>query len=481
MRSVSPRFAGVLRIANSAVYTWAIDMRKFSIQTLGCKVNHYESEQMASLLRSHGWVESGPDDAELRIVNTCSVTMEAASKSRQAVRRAVRTGDKSKVVVAGCWATSDKQTASQMTGVDLVLTHHDNVADRLTEFASNGAKGQKLGVVGTRSLPLLHQRQHQQQRAFLKIQDGCDAHCTYCIIPKLRPLLWSKPLDELVREATQLVDAGHVELVLTGIFLGAYGRETAVRRRQSSVARRPLAEVIDALCTRVPGLRRVRLSSLEPGDIDHELLASLRSHRQIVPHFHVPLQSGSDAILRKMNRQYRRDDFLRLVDRLYSAFDRPALTTDVIVGFPGESEAAFQQTLDVVHHARFIHVHAFAFSPRPGTAAARWQRDFVRGPVVGRRIDLLRRHAGAFSLDFRSTFVNETVQLLVERERSAPGVWRHGRCERYFDVHFENDSTAVGAAATGDLVDVRIDRVTPTRTFGTLVSIAANGPEHSSP
>ncbi|MGA2442133.1 MAG: tRNA (N(6)-L-threonylcarbamoyladenosine(37)-C(2))-methylthiotransferase MtaB [Tepidisphaeraceae bacterium] len=476
-RSASPTLCG------GFVYTSAIDMRKFSIQTLGCKVNQYESEQMASLLRSHGWVESGPDAAELRIVNTCSVTMEAASKSRQAVRRAVRAGDKSKVIVAGCWATSDKQAASQMTGVDLVLTHQDNVADRLTEFGSNGAKGQKLGVVGTRSLPLLYQRQHQQQRAFLKIQDGCDAHCTYCIIPKLRPLLWSKPLDELVREANQLVDAGHVELVLTGIFLGAYGRETALRRRQSNVARRPLADAIDALCTRVPGLRRVRLSSLEPGDLDDELLAALCSHRQIVPHFHVPLQSGCDAILRRMNRQYRRDDFLRLVDRLYSAFDRPALTTDVIVGFPGESEAAFQQTLDVVQRARFTHVHAFAFSPRPGTAAARWQspRAGIRGPIVGQRIDLLRRLAGAFSLDFRSTFVNQTVQLLVERERSTPGLWRHGRCERYFDVHFENDCAATGDAATGDLVDVRIDRVTPTRTFGTLVSIAAMGPEHSSP
>jgi threonylcarbamoyladenosine tRNA methylthiotransferase MtaB len=515
-------------------------MRKFSIQTLGCKVNQYESEQMASLLRSQGWVESGTDDAELRIVNTCSVTMEAASKSRQAVRRAVRTGDKSQVVVAGCWATSDKQSASQMTGVDLVVTHHDDVGNDLRGLLNRlgpsesdahpnpDYKGRGTNV-GTRSLPLLHHRQHQQ-RAFLKIQDGCDAHCTYCIIPKLRPLLWSKPLDELVREARQLVAAGHIELVLTGIFLGAYGRETALRRRQSSVARRPLADAIDALCTRVPGLRRLRLSSLEPGDLDDRLLAALRSHWQVVPHFHVPLQSGSDAILRKMNRQYRRDDFLRLVERLYSAFDRPALTSDVIVGFPGESDAAFQQTVDVVNRARFIHVHAFAFSPRPGTAAARWQSEFIHGPIVGRRIDLLRRLAGAFSLDFRSTFVHQTVQLLVERERAgafgkspspgtpgegwgeglglrrmafgkkkepspcpspgvpgegmegnSAGVWRHGRCQRYFDVHFENDCAATGDVATGDLVDVRIDRVTPTRSFGTLVSIAAMGPEHSSP
>jgi threonylcarbamoyladenosine tRNA methylthiotransferase MtaB len=447
-------------------------MRTFSIQTLGCKVNQYESEQMASLLRSHGWTESDPQSAELRIINTCSVTMDAASKSRQAARRAVRLPvfeengriGQPKVAVAGCWATSDKQAAGQIPGVDLVLTHHDDISELLTRFIKPAEEApSKPPVVGTRSLPLLESRQNHNQRAFLKIQDGCDAHCTYCIIPKLRPLPWSKPLEDLIREARQLVDAGHVELILTGIFLGAYGQKTALRRRQSNDGRRPLAEVIESLCTRVPGLGRIRLSSLEPGDLDDELLATLRSHEQVVPHFHLPLQSGSDAILKKMNRQYTRDDFLRLVDRLYAAFDRPALTTDVIVGFPGESDAAFDQTLDVVDRARFIHIHAFPFSARPGTAAARWQSSFIRGPIVNQRIELLRLRASGFSQDFRTTFVSRTVQVLVERERStADSSLHHGRCERYFDVHFESE-----CAKAGDLISVRIDRVTPTRTFGT--------------
>jgi threonylcarbamoyladenosine tRNA methylthiotransferase MtaB len=165
-----------------------------------------------------------------------------------------------------------------------------------------------------------------------------------------------------------------------------------------------------------------------------------------------------------MNRQYTRDDFLRLVDRLHAAFDRPAITTDIIVGFPGESDEAFEQTVDVVGHSRFIHIHAFPFSPRPGTAAARWQRSFVRGPIVNQRIDFLRRQASAISLDFRSTFIDQTAQVLVEQEKnSASGSnLRHGRCERYFDVHFESET-----ASAGDLVSLRIDRVTPTRTFGT--------------
>jgi threonylcarbamoyladenosine tRNA methylthiotransferase MtaB len=272
-------------------------------------------------------------------------------------------------------------------------------------------------------------------------------------------------LDDLIREARQLVDAGHAELVLTGIFLGAYGQETALRRRQSDQGRRPLAEAIEALCAQVRGLRRIRLSSLEPGDLDDELLTVLRSHEQVAPHFHLPLQSGSDAILRKMNRQYGRDDFLRLVDRLYSAFDRPALTTDIIVGFPGETDAAFEDTLEVVNRARFIHIHEFPFSPRPGTAAARWERSFIRGPIVNQRIELLGKRAGEFSLEFRSGFVNQTIEVLVEREhRNVDSPLRHGRCERYFDVHFEDES-----ASTGDWVKLRVDRVTPTRTFGTPV------------
>jgi len=439
-------------------------MPTFAIQTLGCKVNQYESEQIASLLRTHGWTESEAAVADLRIVNTCSVTVDAASKSRQAVRRAVKLpvagqAYDPQVIVAGCWATSDKQAAAAIPGVSLVVTHQDDVASKLKQYLKpTECASPNPPIAGTRSLPLLNSRQSHNQRAFLKIQDGCDAHCTYCIIPNLRPLPWSKPIDDLIREARQLVDAGHVELVLTGIFLGAYGQETALRRRQNKSA-------IEALCNSVSGLRRIRLSSLEPGDLDDHLLSVLRSHPQVVPHFHLPLQSGSDAILRKMNRQYRRDDFLRLVDRLREAFDRPALTTDIIVGFPGETDSAFEQTLDVARRSGFIHIHAFPFSPRPGTAAARWKGSFVPGVVVNQRIDSLRELAVKFSLEFRSTFIDQNVQVLVEREKSHSN-FHHGRCERYFDVHFESD-----VVSPGDLVTLRVDRVTPTRTFATLAAV----------
>ncbi|HWE96793.1 MAG TPA: MiaB/RimO family radical SAM methylthiotransferase [Tepidisphaeraceae bacterium] len=332
-------------------------------------------------------------------------------------------------------------------------------------------------TAGTQALPLLGHRQSGRQRAFLKIQDGCDAHCTYCIIPSLRPTLWSKPVADAVEEAAALVAAGHVEIVLTGIFLGAYGQPTALRRRQPQGTDKPLAGLIDALCTRVPGLRRVRLSSLEPGDLTDELLSVLRSHAQVVPHFHLPLQSGSEALLRKMNRQYTRDDFLRMVDRVRNAFDRPALTTDVVCGFPGETDEEFVRTMEVVEASGFIHVHAFPYSPRPGTAAARWTKQFVRGPAVNERIERLRTAALEHSFAFRSSFLGETVEVIVERDstdaeegRSGSGgpterAMRHGRCERYFPVTFNDPQ-----ATPGESVRLKITAVTPKQTIGHLAA-----------
>jgi MiaB/RimO family radical SAM methylthiotransferase len=580
-------------------------MKTFSVETLGCKVNHYESEQVAALLRSAGLVEADAAHADLRVVNTCSVTVEAASKSRQTTRRLVRlpvlpsvphfgaaAGDETadirgetdrrhsteiptavptgapapvpthaagpsgdaadpaierrrpRVIVTGCWATSDPDEAARLPGVDAVITHQSDVAAELNRLLklwreeqrgvrqapadspikpllessaeplaepppegfgndgwmneagtpagvrTAGSKAETSGKVnlqiyalsvdpgpenlpvppenfsrGTVGLPLLGERQTGRQRAFLKVQDGCDAHCTYCIIPRLRPTPWSKPIEDAVEEARRLVGAGHVEIVLTGVFLGAYGFDTALRRRRSDSAREPLAELIASLCTGVKGLRRLRLSSLEPGDLTDELLAVLRAHPQVVPHFHLPLQSGSDALLRRMNRQYGRDDFLRMVDRVHGAYDEPALTTDIIVGFQGETEQEFERTVEVVDHAKFIHVHAFPYSPRPGTAAARW-KGRMNGRVVKERISLLRERAGVHSLDFRGRFTRRTVEVLVEHDPESKGPIRHGRCERYFDVEF-----TAPEVRPGDFVRVRVDEVTAERTRGTCLSV----------
>jgi threonylcarbamoyladenosine tRNA methylthiotransferase MtaB len=526
-------------------------MQTFSISTLGCKVNQYESEQIASLLRSRGLRQvDHPASADLRIVNTCSVTIQAASKSRQTVRQTLRlpvlnpnrspgcasgvwepSATGARTIVTGCWATSDSEAASKLPGVNAVITHHDDVARRLEQLINlwqtedlhppkpntrmmadrnvrptshepspepvgdegwmiqagtpaaaftvnnkphtlnhvNTNLARKHGNLdgfgpGTTTLPLLDDHQQAHQRAFLKIQDGCDAHCTYCIIPNLRPKLWSKPVEDVITEASSLVDAGHREIILTGIFLSAYGQQTALRRRRSgSAGHSPLGQLIEELCTKVPGLLRLRLSSLEPGDLDSDLLSILRGHQQVVPHFHLPLESGSDHLLHRMNRQYTRDDYLRMIDQLHAAYDRPALTTDIIVGFPGETDCEFDRTLELVDRARFIYIHAFSFSPRPGTAAARWKDDFIHGPIVNERIDLLNDLAARYSVAFRQTFLGQTVNLLVERPQEGEPM-QHGRCERYFPVYFDAPEPLIGRS-----VDVRIDRVNQKRTFGTLL------------
>jgi len=306
-------------------------------------------------------------------------------------------------------------------------------------------------------------------RAFLKVQDGCDASCTYCIIPKLRTRLGWKEIDQAAAEARGLVAAGHREIVLTGIFLGAFGRDTAIRKRFKS-GPSPLAALVDTLA-RIDGLARLRLSSLEPGDVDDALLATIAEHDNCVPHFHLPLQHGSDTILRKMNRQYTAGDFVDMIERVNGALDRPAISTDVIVGFPGETDALFEETMAMVRRSRFCKIHAFPFSPRQGTAAYRWSRDFVHQATVKDRMGTLRELEQQLALEYNRQFVGDTVRVIVEGNMtsdhsgsSGQTFLAHGRCDRYFEVHFESNNSK-----PGDMVNVCLDRVTHRRVHGTLL------------
>ena len=498
---------------------------KYLLTTLGCKVNQYESEQLREVLESFGLRPAQPGDvADVAVVNTCAVTAAASRKSRQAIRRVAR-GGRTPVVLVGCGATADAERLRELAGVTAVLGHDVNVCDELRNLlvdrlgggstvqpqpaqagvgeshrrpSVNGqdvwikpVDGQPgcdaptprtadspLNVIGT-SLPVVKTAETLaghisefagRQRAFLKVQDGCDAHCTYCIIPSLRPKLRWKPIETAVAEARDLVRAGHKEIILTGIFLGAYGRDTALRKRWRN-GRSPLAVLVESLAG-VAGLRRLRLSSLEPGDVDESLLEVLAQRENCVPHLHLPLQSGSEDILRRMNRQYSRDDFVKLVDRVQDVLDRPAITTDVIVGFPGETEEDFQASVEIARYATFCKIHAFPFSPRDGTAAARWGADYVDPAIVRERMKRLGAVGEELSLEFRKRFIGHTERIIVEQSVGLGGqdtdatCVAHGRSDRYFAVHSTTERRDLSA---GDLVNVRIDRVTPTRTHGTLL------------
>jgi threonylcarbamoyladenosine tRNA methylthiotransferase MtaB len=285
-----------------------------------------------------------------------------------------------------------------------------------------------------------------QTRAFLKVQDGCDAHCTYCIIPSIRKTLRSKPEPVVLAEAQNLIAAGHKEIVLTGIFLGAYNRPTARRKRWDGKQEDHLAKLVDKLA-RIEGLVRLRLSSLEPGDMTDELLGVIASHPNVAGHLHLPLQSGSDGVLRRMARQYRTSDYMRVVEKLKATLDRPAITTDIIAGFPGETEAEFEETLKLARAIGFAKMHVFPFSLRKGTAAEKI-RGHLPVEIVRRRAEVLGRLDTELQKEFRRHFAGEKVGIIVEKERPFAG-----RCERYFMVSLRGARSII----RGDLVYGRLE------------------------
>ena len=494
---------------------------KYVLSTLGCKVNQYESQQLREMLESLGMQQAQPGEIpDLAVVNTCAVTVAASRKSRQTIRRLTH-GGQTPVIVVGCGASADAERLRNLTGVTAVLGHDVNACAELRKLAlshlatltahgdseAHAAHGDLGGhpdanrydvsmipssvsedqrrraptqenispTIMAPALPVvkpvevLAARIHRfagHHRAILNVQVGCDASCTYCIIPRLRPNLRSKPLALAVAEARDLVRAGHKEIVVTGIYLGAYGRVTAIRKRFVPQAS-PLAALIKALAN-VEGLQRLRLSSLEPADVDEPLLEVLATHKCCVPHLHLPLQSGSVDVLRRMNRQYTRDSYIAIVDRVRTALDQPAITTDIIVGFPGETEADFQATLEIARYARFCKIHAFPFSPRERTAAARWSAKFVHPVEARERMCRLADVEAECSLAYRRGLLGRVERVIVERddyEDHASGDgrgMRSGRADRYFEIHFESDEVSAG-----DMVPVRIYRITPARTHGT--------------
>ena len=269
-----------------------------------------------------------------------------------------------------------------------------------------------------------------QCRAFLKVQDGCDAWCTYCIIPKIRTNVCNKDVKTVLSEAQHLIASGHKEIVLTGIFLGAYGQSTARRKKWNPEKYDALAEMVDAVA-KLPGLERLRLSSLEPLDVTEKLLEVMTRHTNIMPHLHLSLQSGSPNVLRKMARRYSIDDFLHVVDRVKTAFDRPAITTDIIVGFPGETEADFEQTVNIAEKVGFAKIHVFSFSPRKNTAAVKMAKLFgkVDAQEIKHRSSVLQELDKRLQETFRKSCVGLKENVLIETTHPP-----RGRCTRYFMV-----------------------------------------------
>ena len=455
-------------------------MRTFSINTLGCKVNQYEGQQIRELLEQHGLRKAqGSATPDLLVVHTCCVTHTASAKSRQCIRKVLKQNPDSVVLVSGCLPTAQIGELSTLTQNVHVVRNRSDLPAALTHWAESRAAtpvsqsaqscpnisikaqnsfkikhkkedfvgagpracpGQPHRIAPTLELPPLTSFK-EQTRAFLKVQDGCDRCCSYCIVPQTRPVVHSKPVEIVLQEAQALVESGHREIVVTGVFLGAYGQKSARQENWPDHRNDNLADLLDNMA-KIGNLTRIRLSSLEPADVTDRLLDTLAEHRNIMPHLHLALQSGSDAVLRKMCRRYKTDEFRKRVESIKARLDRPAITTDIIVGFPGETEADFEQTVDLAKSVGFAKMHVFTFSPRRGTPAANMQ-GFVENGVMKRRSEILRDLDAELGLQYRRQFLGETAEILIESEndgRTSPtgptGLTSLcGRSERYFKVY----------------------------------------------
>lgn len=413
--------------------------------TLGCKVNQYETELVREGLSRIGFADAREDEpADLCIVNTCTVTNEGDVKSRRTIRKLARENPQSRIVVMGCYATRAPEELAALPNVIEVLTDKREIPDLLGRF-------------GVADIPTGISRFGSRHRAYVKVQDGCLLRCSYCIIPQVRPHVQSRPIEHVVDEVRRLVDNGYREIVLTGVHLGHYGVEGNWNKAKEEWTR--LSHLVRRLAE-LSGDFRLRLSSIEATEVTRELIAIMAEYpERVAPHLHICLQSGSDAILRRMRRRWGTRLFLDRCELVRKALDNPAITTDVIVGFPGETEADFQSTLNTCRAAGFSKIHSFPFSPRKGTPAAE-MTDTVPGDVKAERGERLAELEAESRRAYFQSLIGRTERVLVEGE-SEEGSTMVGTSERYAPVELDCDSTRAG-----ELMQVRIQSANPERLEG---------------
>jgi threonylcarbamoyladenosine tRNA methylthiotransferase MtaB len=424
---------------------------RIHVSSLGCKLNQSEMDTLAAQLAARGHqLVTTPAEADLCVLNTCAVTHVAAQKSRQALRRLHRQNPGARLIATGCYAELTPADLRDLPGVELVVDNKGK--DHLHEYLA----AEETSAVRPPPFPLRPSR----TRALVKIQDGCDNACTYCIIRVARGEQRSRPPDQVLAEVQARLEAGHQEVVLTGVHIGAYGRDRVPGAWPSEARPEPVEINIWDLVARIlaeTDVPRLRLSSIEPWDLSASAFA-LWNDPRLCRHLHLPLQSGCDATLRRMNRHYTTGEFRSLVESARSAIPDLAVTTDVIVGFPGETDAEFSTSLAFIRDLGLSRVHVFPYSLRPGTAAAAMP-DQVPPQVKAQRARDLREVAAASGQAFRQQFVGRTMDALWEAAKPAEeGPRWSGLTDNYLRVY---------TSSPADLTNT----LTPTR----LVSLTENG------
>jgi threonylcarbamoyladenosine tRNA methylthiotransferase MtaB len=417
-------------------------MTRVAFATVGCRVNQVDTEELQGRLEARG-CRTVPFDApaDVVVINTCTVTSRADFSDRQWIRRAMRANPGARIVVTGCWAQTNPEAVAAIPGVDLVVGTADRhrIGDLVDGLARTGRPRVEVAplVEGVSVAPAPPARVRDRSRAFLKIQDGCQHRCAFCIVPRARGRSRSREPRAVLDQARALVEEGHPEIVLTGIDMGHYGADLSPRTS--------LAALIRGLAA-VPGLRWLRLSSVLPAYFTPELIEAVSTLPVVTPHLHVPLQSGSDRVLRLMRRPYNVAIYTSLIERLLDGCPGLGLGTDLIAGFPGETDADFDETMRLVEAAGFSYLHVFAYSDRPGTEAAR-RPDHVAPPVIADRSRRLRELGRARSLDFRQRLLGTVQEVLVLGARDRATGRLTGLTGNFVEVGFPGPDLLMGTLA----------------------------------
>ncbi len=437
---------------------------RVALHNLGCKVNSYEMDVMSQKLQEKGCIITPfHEEADVYIINTCTVTNIADRKSRQMLHRAKKENPDAIVVAVGCYVETGIEGVKKDESIDLAIGNNkkSEVADILEEFlAAKSDDGADEGICridktldGSTIIDINNTHEYENMRleslpehtrAYIKIQDGCNQFCTYCVIPYARGRVRSRDEKDILEEVRNLAAMGCREIVLTGIHVGSYGVDT----KETSLVE--LVEKIDG----IEGIERIRLGSVEPRFMDEENVRRLSGVKKLCPHFHLSLQSGCNSVLKRMNRHYTAEEFKKSVELIRSSFDRPAITTDVIVGFPGETEEEFEECRSFTESIAFYEMHVFKYSPRKGTVAA-GMADQLTDREKSARSDVLLEQTARDSLEYRKGFIGEELAVLWEDEETHGGSrYMIGHTDRYVRVAVKEGTPEYKSAVSGSITKV---------------------------
>lgn len=418
-------------------------MNKVAFHTLGCKVNQYETEAMEKMFEDNGYkIVSENEISDIYVINTCTVTNLSASKSRQFIRKVKKTNEDSIIAVVGCYSQVSPEEVENIEGVDVIIGTSDR--KKIVELCEKAkVEDQKINIV--RSIKTYDEFEEidvddikSMTRAYMKIQDGCNQFCSYCIIPYARGPIRSRQILDVVEEAKKLSLSGFSEIVLTGIHVASYGKD---------LGDISLGDVITKI-SKVNDIERIRLSSVEPNLITEEFMDSLVKSGKVCDHFHLSLQSGSDEILKRMNRKYSTKEYKDKVDLIRKYMPNAGITTDIIVGFPGESDEEFIETIEFVKDIKFSRIHVFKYSPREGTPAAKFNNQ-VHGSIKNKRSERLIELGDELMEKFHSRFIASDMDVLFEKNNKG---YYEGYTSNYIRVKAPSDKDITGCLAKVDII-----------------------------